>query len=1185
MTAKIASFVASAAVLIISGCSNCGGGLPEAVVEPKTLTGHVGADDEGSCVGCHPRQYAEWAGSSHNYGGGLDPTYQSLELVANYYLRYASANGRHAVRQNLLCVGCHSPSANAYESNDVSSLNPNSAFRLGLGDVQDVNRELERPVAFTEGLLMPIGRATELLTDPTVDMETVYARRRLTFQGITCDTCHKARSPFDDLTEVDERDGYEAPICTEETLACGLSLLEQCINSPRDARCARISRGGHHDEPPRYERGIANVALVYERDGSTRYGPVAPEALFPNAAHGYSQGDLLDVSFPGEPADVRPYISTGQFCGACHDVRLPPSGDLEPIHRESFLRLENLYTEWFTSPLNLYRDPEHNNELVDPEDNPYLDADGNPRRVTCQDCHMGLFPYAPPGIYPGEYTAGPDNCNPDGTCGEFIGLSAQSSLRDSFRPKVSTHQMNGPDIAMGFMTPDLKQMYSTPPRMLPASLMGANNPRRRYRDPPFSDADDTERDSDYNLPVNHDARREQLLEQSAAISLAGTPQTIDTTDTDCSDGLCCDSTGMCNLPVKAWLTNINGGHQVAAGFSQERQIWVELTVQDLGDVDTNGVPRVVDCALVDMADLYTSEKVVDGRYPRWEEPVRHDVISANDVMNRLFGIPTGTTTAHHEDICRGLSGHLLDKPHHETNEILADGNLHDEDVWLHRIGNTLPQLADGTLLASWHIADLGLDADLAGEPVAARVGRADQFHIPGNDAFACELSLEKPVASTIDPTWPIPTVSGDAIGATTIANMIANPLLARVTDTSDERLEILYPFPEFAPLMPEISASGGGQPVLHAGERFGLVYPTNIFYRVCGCPPDPNDPNSSCEIDSDFELPGVTNGKAQVPWVATFPVLPFDTTGLSDEAADNAYHFPLTGRVHQGRYQKAKELYGPLMTALNIPGGTKASEAFTFVPLNANHMPNNRALKFYKPQRHYWDIRVNSRTVKGPIRVSVKMWFRHFPPEFLRLMARAAKGAYLRSDAQGVSAEFFPNGPLMIEGRADSDLWPDVGNVDNLRRILMDEAVMFIDVRTSTGSAQANHPLIKVPDRPTFAEHVQPILHDHCLPCHSDVLRHGGLILGYDKYPQWDVPGGQPADTVQNARDNLVNAPSARAPGEKLVVPNQVGESYLMDTLMDDQPQHKVRRMPLKTDRLSERELETIRKWIETGAT
>ncbi len=1115
-----------------------------------TLEGAVGSDDPGSCATCHPRQFREWAGSSHNYGGGIDPVYQTLEITANYYQKHRS--GRPAVRQNLFCISCHQPSATGYVD---GRSNPNLTFRPPNPD-NPPKREIARPTN-DEDLLAPAGRATELAEDGMLDAAALAAQRRLTFQGITCDSCHKVGAPFNDL--VDEDAGQ---VCREETPECAARLRAQCEMAD-DPRCRRISRGGHPHAADRFEPGISNLAIVYERDGNVRYGPFgADDIVAANPAHGVDNGATpaaraMLVSFPGQPEDRRPYLETGQFCGACHDVRLPPPDDpstpeveMEPIYEEPFIRLENLYTEWFTSPLNLHPDS-------DPRDNPYLDEAGAPRRIVCQDCHMSLFPYAPPGTYPGEYTAKEDiDCDELGRCGEQIALervdgkpTTHAGLRVQHRPRVTTHNMSGVDIGLGRLDVARDSLGLSEAGPLPVSLALPNqtlNP-------------DVDQDQDYGLPMSLDARRRQLLRYSATISLAGTPEFLDPSDRDCSDGACCTEDGHCNLPIKAWLTNVNGGHNVAAGFSQERQIWVELTVQDLGRTDpATGLAPVVDCALVGLDDLYGAETSNANRYPRFANPKAHDAESATELMNRLFGVATGTTTSDHELVCRGLSGHVMDKPHHETGEAIADGRLGDEDLWLHRIGNSLPELEDGGHLSSWHVVDFGLGANLAGAPDSMRVGRPDQFHVPGNDAFGCNLSQLEP-----DPTLAaLPaTLLDPASGTTSTVSLAgAGRLRWRVTDTSDERLEILYPFPEFRPLLPRIDSGGALTP----GERFGLVYPTNIFYRVCGCP---RADGESCEGPED--IGPLADGPAQMPWVTTFPVLPH----LQSDVDDNRFHFA-----------GPKDAYDTLMTRLGLEGGTPAAEAFTFIPLNANHMPNNRALAFYKPQRHYWDIRVDRAEVVGPIRVSVKLWYRHFPPEFLRLMARAATNAYARAEALGQAAALFPNGPLVVEGAEASRRWPDVGNVDRLERVLMDEAVFFVVVRPE----QAQSGPAALPNEPTYAEHIRPIFEDHCLPCHSDVLRHGGLVLGYDAFAAWDDPARGPGvHKAQDVRANLVDRPSRFVADRVLVRPGDPRGSFLLTALTEAEPDPasgRVRRMPMKQDALSRREIETLRRWIELGA-
>lgn len=72
------------------------------------------------------------------------------------------------------------------------------------------------------------------------------------------------------------------------------------------------------------------------------------------------------------------YLSSSEFCGACHDVRLPKP-DLRT--GEPFQRFENLFTEWAGSAYA-------------------FNVNKYGRVVSCQDCHMSLYPMTEPGIYP-----------------------------------------------------------------------------------------------------------------------------------------------------------------------------------------------------------------------------------------------------------------------------------------------------------------------------------------------------------------------------------------------------------------------------------------------------------------------------------------------------------------------------------------------------------------------------------------------------------------------------------------------------------------------------------------------------------------------------------------------------------------------------------------------------------------
>lgn len=106
--------------------------------------------------------------------------------------------------------------------------------------------------------------------------------------------------------------------------------------------------------------GIANLALTFE-PGGTKRGPLEDPEHSP-----YHRAASID------------YIKSSSLCGACHDVRLEKE---DSIHGRPTQRFENLFTEWaqsaFAFNVNRYG-----------------------RVISCQDCHMSLFPKADPGTYP-----------------------------------------------------------------------------------------------------------------------------------------------------------------------------------------------------------------------------------------------------------------------------------------------------------------------------------------------------------------------------------------------------------------------------------------------------------------------------------------------------------------------------------------------------------------------------------------------------------------------------------------------------------------------------------------------------------------------------------------------------------------------------------------------------------------
>jgi eukaryotic-like serine/threonine-protein kinase len=217
--------------------------------------------------------------------------------------------------------------------------------------------------------------------------------------------------------------------------------------------------------------GIANAALVIQ-PGVFKFGPFTQP--------------LSNSFHQATPSD---YLRSAQFCGGCHDVR--PQGE-DVITGEPFRRLENAFTEWQQGPYST-------------ADNPYG------RVVTCQDCHMSAYPYAPPGTYFQDRA---------------------TSLPAMPLRQVSTHYFTGVDIALI----------------------------------DFPGQDDPSLDS-HNVPIGQMQRRADLLRKACTLEV------------DVPDTIAPGST----LPITVAVTNSGAGHNVPSGFSQERQLWIELTVSDATD--------------------------------------------------------------------------------------------------------------------------------------------------------------------------------------------------------------------------------------------------------------------------------------------------------------------------------------------------------------------------------------------------------------------------------------------------------------------------------------------------------------------------------------------------------------------------------------------------------------------------
>ncbi|MFQ5495823.1 MAG: hypothetical protein ACE5EX_10630, partial [Phycisphaerae bacterium] len=269
--------------------------------------------------------------------------------------------------------------------------------------------------------------------------------------------------------------------------------------------------------------GIANASLEFA-PGDVKIGPI--DDPVESAYHASTGSD---------------FIRSPDFCGACHDVRIPKP---DVITGEPFQRLENLFTEWQNGPYNS-------------TDNPYG------KIIRCQDCHMSFYPMTEPGVFPSM----------------TLGLGIDAPLR--------------PHAIHAFTA---------------VSIPFIDDPRF-----PNIDSDKT---GPWGFPRGQHQRRTQMLRAACTLTLDGTPDTIPS-DSD-------------TIPVRVVVENVGAGHRVPTGFSQERQVWIELTVRDdAGLIYESGYLR-------DKAHPETGEFAPDGRL--------HD----EDLGDRHFTVDLATLNTHFE---------------------------------------------------------------------------------------------------------------------------------------------------------------------------------------------------------------------------------------------------------------------------------------------------------------------------------------------------------------------------------------------------------------------------------------------------------------------------------------------------------------------------------------------------------
>lgn len=230
-----------------------------------------------------------------------------------------------------------SPTFNTLEH--IGNVTMNGAFAADVGTNEGTAlfcNTCHTPIGMQQGEFISFEENTEINNGsprPSVDFMSDLAKT-----GVSCDVCHQIQGHKSDNLLVGIDDGFD----------------------------------------PDNLGGIGNAAFDFlqfslgENGVPIKFGPLASEEL--TADPFFHEGSQSE------------YLSSSKFCGSCHDVRIDAE---DTLTNESFRRLENLYTEWETSP---WADADH-------PDNPVGEE------VTCQGCHMSTFPEGAPNEYAEDFIA------------------------------------------------------------------------------------------------------------------------------------------------------------------------------------------------------------------------------------------------------------------------------------------------------------------------------------------------------------------------------------------------------------------------------------------------------------------------------------------------------------------------------------------------------------------------------------------------------------------------------------------------------------------------------------------------------------------------------------------------------------------------------------------------------------
>lgn len=327
-----------------------------------------------ACETCHARQTSEWRRSVMSHAL-TSPLFQSLELLIQEQVGRSDAcpEGAGVLRRVENSSACRDPDAG-----------PHVLTGSG-GEGWCVNCHA---AGVNLDAAIPTWDARRPGPDNRALGEILPARAR---EGIACGVCHQVHGP----SRASARGAYQG----------NPSWISAATGAVFDFRTTDLER----------DRGIANSGYRLARD--VLLADFAEQAeLVPGGAH-----RRVDP-------EVRAYLASSEFCGACHDVRLFGSDVMGSRRGEHFKRLRNAYSEW-----REYRD-----RL----------AQRGERAASCQDCHMSSFPRA---CEPGPSSGQADGCPPGTKAVERPPgalVAGRAAVAASEQRAVHSHYFSGVDLPL-----------------------------------------------------------------------------------------------------------------------------------------------------------------------------------------------------------------------------------------------------------------------------------------------------------------------------------------------------------------------------------------------------------------------------------------------------------------------------------------------------------------------------------------------------------------------------------------------------------------------------------------------------------------------------------------------------------------------------------------------------------------